>query len=174
MPQFRISFEMSDAMMSQAVREDCVALAREYVSVRDLLIVLASTGVFALAVLRDAPWVWWLAGVPTLMVALLALGWLAAFLWLPRAARNKLAHLPNRNVVVDANDATLSFTTAHERLEVAWTELKAVRRRPGFWLFCLRSGARIPVPAQLLPDDEVARLHVDKVTIAERILVNRT
>jgi hypothetical protein len=161
MPRFTIRFEMSDAMMSRAVREDCVALAREYVSVRDLLVVLASTGVFALAVLRDAHWVWWLAGLPTIMVAVLALGWLAAFLWLPRAARNKLAHLPNRNVVVDASDATLSFTTANERLEVAWTELKAVKRRPGFWLFCLRSGARIPVPVQWLSDDEVARLNVD-------------
>ena len=50
MPRFTIRFEMSDAVMSQVVREDCVAVAREYVSVRGLLIVLASTAVFALAV----------------------------------------------------------------------------------------------------------------------------
>jgi len=51
--------------------------------------------------------------------AVLGMGWLFAGLWLPRYARSRLAHLPNRRVRVEASATVLAFQTATERLEVA-------------------------------------------------------
>ncbi len=149
---------MSDALITQAVREDCVAVAREHVSLRELLVVAGSTGVFVLAIIKDGHWLWWLAGLAPLIFLLLGLGWLLAWLWLPRLAISRMAHLPHRRVQVDASDNTLAFHTATEKLAVDWLELKALKRRPHFWLFCLRAGARIPVPSAALSADAVALL----------------
>jgi hypothetical protein len=163
--QISIGFEMSDALMMQAVREDCISAARESVAPRDILIVGASTAVFALAVIRESHWLWWLAGLPPVVFVLLGIGWLLGYLWLPKAAREKLAHLPNRQVRIEATDASLAFQTATERLEVAWAELKALKRRPNFWVLYLQSGTRIPVPANLFTSEAVAffktKLHTD-------------
>ena len=159
MPEISFSFEMTDALMAQAVREDCAALAREHVSVRDLLLILASTAIFALAIVGDSHWIWWFAGLPTLLFALVGVGWAIALIWLPRAATAKLAHLPHRMVHFKATDTLFSFQTASERLEVAWSELKALKRRPNFWVVCLRSSGRIPIPAPLLSAEDVAVLH---------------
>lgn len=158
MSEISFGFEMSDALISQAVREDCVAFARESFAPRDALIVLASTAVFALAVARESHWIWWLAGLPPAFFAVLGIGWLLAYFWLPRMARSKLAHLPNRYVLVAVSEAALSFQTATERLEVTWAELKAVKRRPNFWFFCLRAGTRLPIPADLLTREAVSLL----------------
>ena len=70
--------------------------------------------------------------------------------------RLKLSHLPNRRVRLEASEERLAFRTATELLEVAWSEQKALRRRPTFWIFCLKSGARIPVPAQLVSQQDAA------------------
>ena len=73
-------------------------------------------------------------------------------------AASRVAHLANRCVQVEASEATLSIQTATERLEVAWGELKALKRRPNFWLVCLQSGTRFPIPAELLIQEAVAVL----------------
>ncbi len=153
---FSVDYEMSDALIAEAVREDCIAVAREHAGIKELLIVLASAGVFVVARARGSHWLWWLAGVPPLIFALLGVAWLVAFLRLPKAAAARLAHLPNRHVRVEASEERLAFQTASERLDVAWLELKALRRRPNFWLVCLKSGTRIPVPARLLGKEAVA------------------
>jgi hypothetical protein len=158
MLRISLDFDMSDALMTQAVREDCIAVARPYAKLSDVLVVLASTGVFALAMARESHWLWWFAGLPVLLYALFGVGWLVAFLWMPGAARSRLARLPHRRVRVEATDEALIFQTANERLEVVWSELKALKRRPNFWIFCLRSGARIPIPSALLPADAVSFL----------------
>jgi len=158
MSKISISFEMSDAKMAQAVREECMAVAREYVAPREVLIIFASAVVFALAVARESHWLWWLAGMPPAIFVVLGMGWLFVYLWLPRVAKARLAHLPNRHVKVEVSEAELSFQTANERLEVAWRELKSLKRRPSFWLVCLRSGTRIPIPAELLDKEAISLL----------------
>lgn len=153
MSEISIGFEMTDALIAQAVREDCVAVARERIALKDILIIFASTLVFALALHRESHWLWWLAGLPAVVFALLGIGWVLSYLWLPRVAKSKLACLPNRRVQVEASEAALSFQTATERLEVAWAELKAFKRRPSFWIVCLRSGTRVPIPAELVTSE---------------------
>ena len=150
MSEISIGFEMTDALIAQAVREDCIAVAREHIALKDILIIFASTLVFALVLRRESHWLWWLAGLPAVGFALLGIGWVLSYLWLPRVAKSKLARLPNRRVQVEASEAALSFQNAAERLEVAWTELKAFERRPSFWIVCLWSGIRIPIPAELI------------------------
>jgi len=167
MQEHLITFEMSDAVMSRAVREDCIAVFREHAKPRDLILVLASTGVFALVVAAQSHWVWWLAGLPTVVFALLGAGWVVAYFWLPRKARSRLARLSNRTVRVELSDERLAFETAAERLEVAWGELKALRRRPNFWFICLESGARIPVPVAAVPEDAVTALEDRLATAAQ-------
>jgi hypothetical protein len=158
MSDISIGFDMTDALIAQAVREDCVAAVRERLSLKDVLVVAASTLIFVMAVHRGSHWLWWLAGLPIVIFAVLCLGWVIAYLWLPRAARSKLVHLPNRRVQVDASAAALTFQTATERLEVGWGELVALKRRPNFWIVCLRSGTRIPIPAQLVSLEAAAVL----------------
>ena len=77
---------------------------------------------------------------------------------MPRAAVRKIAHLPHRNVNVECTADSLAFATANERLDVAWREVVEIRRLPNYWLFRLRAGAEIPVPAALFADDTVAAL----------------
>ena len=64
MTAIAIEYELSDAQASQAVREDCIAFLRQHLSAKDLLVVLGSTGILVLAVMRDGHWLWWLAGLP--------------------------------------------------------------------------------------------------------------
>lgn len=158
MNAFSIEFEMSDALIARAVREDCVAAVRERVALKEVLVIVASTVVFALAVIRESHWLWWFAGLPVLIFLLLAVVWLFAYFWLPRVAQAKLAHLPNRLVEVKGNDEVLSIQTANERLEVDWAELKAIKQRPSFCLLCLKSGTRIAIPAERLSAEAIAML----------------
>lgn len=146
MTQPSISFEMTDATMTQAVKEECRAFASDHFRLRDLLLIAASTVVFVVALTRDSHWLWWVAGIPAVFLVTLGLGWVAAYLWLPRLARSRIAHLPHRTVNVEVAEEHLAFETATERLQVKWNELKSLKRLPGYWVFCLRSGARIPVP----------------------------
>ena len=169
MPEHTIDYEMTDALMSQAVREDCMALASEHVSLWDITVISASAAVFALAVARDSHWLWWIAGAPPAIFALLTMGWLFAFLWLPRHARSRLAHLPNRHVKVEASSTALAFQTATERLEVAWGELKTFKRRPNFWVIGLRSGARFPIPGGVLSKEAVSLLEAKLATYAKPV-----
>lgn len=168
MREISIGFDMTDALIVQAAREDCIAVAREFVSLRDVLIILASGVVFALAVTGDSHWLWWIAGLGPVYFGILGLGWVVAYLWIPSVAKKRLAHLPNRHIQIEMSDPALSFRTATERLEVAWTELKALRRRPSFWLVCLRSGPRIPIPAVVLTDDALALLEAKLATSGKR------
>ena len=162
MTRITIDYELSDAAATQAVREDCLAFVREHFSAKDALLVLGSTAVFAAALVRDGHWLWWLwwlwwlAGLPIIIFSLLGLVWLFFLLWLPNAAIAKRKHLPNRRVRVEASAERLAFRTATELLDVAWSEQKALKRRPTFWIFCLKSGARIPVPAQLVSQQDAA------------------
>lgn len=77
---------------------------------------------------------------------------------LPMGAARRLARLPNRHVVVELTDNTLVFQTANERLEVSWDEFANLKRLKSFWLVCLRSGAKIPVPVDALPAEAIAIL----------------
>ena len=124
-----IDYELSDAATTQAVREDCLAFVHEHFSAKDALLVLGSTAVFVAALVRDAHWLWWLAGLPIAIFSLQGLVWLFFLLWLPNAAIAKRKHLPNQRVRVEASAERLSFRTATELLEVAWSELKALKRR---------------------------------------------
>jgi len=146
-----IKFEMTDELISRAVRENSVATLREQVKLRDVLFIAASTALFIFAVGTDSHWAWWLAGLPAAILAVLGLVWLAGYFLLPRQARKRLAHLPHRNVEVHLADAGISFKTATERLEVAWSEVNAIKRRTGFWIVCLRTGTEIPLPVDVLP-----------------------
>lgn len=169
MSALAIEFEMSDALISQAVREDCMAFASEHVSLWDMAVISGSAAVFALAVARESHWLWWIAGVPPAIFAVLGIGWLFAWLWLPRYARSRLAHLPNRRVRVEASATVLAFQTATERLEVAWGELKALKRRPNFWIVGLRSGTRIPIPAGVLTQEAVSLLEAKLATFGQPV-----
>jgi hypothetical protein len=144
---------MTDGLIAKAARENCFAFAREHFKPRDLLVVLGSLGVFILAVSRNGHWLWWIAAFPPAVYAALAVGWLAALWWLPRHSVAKLARLPSRSVSFELSDSNFAFVTALERWEVAWSELKALKRLPSFWLLCTRAGGKIPVPVgTLLPE----------------------
>jgi len=153
-----LSYEMTDAVISQAVREDCLAVLKEYAKVRDLMLVLASTLVFVLVFRAQAHWIWWLSALPVIIYIILGAGWVGAYFWLPHAARSRMSGLPHRIVRVELADEHLAFETAAERLEVAWGELKALKRRPGFLFMCLESGAQIPVPLAEIPVEAIILL----------------
>ena len=155
----RVSFAMTDAVISAAVREHLFALARDWFRPRHLAVVGASAAIAALGFAQDAPgWLAWLAATGPAAFAVLVVGWLGALWWMPRAAVRKIAHLPHRNVNVECTADSLAFATANERLDVAWREVVEIRRLPNYWLFRLRAGAEIPVPAALFADDTVAAL----------------
>jgi hypothetical protein len=154
-----VSFAMTDAVISAAVREHLRALARDWFRPRHLALVGASGAIAALGFAQDAPgWLAWLAVAGPAAFAVVFVGWLGALWWMPRAAVRKIAHLPHRNVSVECTADSLAFATANERLEVAWCEVVEIRRLPNYWLFRLRAGAEIPVPAALFADDAVAAM----------------
>jgi hypothetical protein len=150
-----VSFEMTDALVSQAVREDCVASGRTHIKWKSLLIVICCIGIFVSAILQHSLWAWWISALPPAVFIVLLAGWLIACWHLPRVAKNRLASLPHRNVTIELDDARLVFVTATERLEVGWGELKALTRLKSFWLICLKAGQKIPVPAGILPKEAV-------------------
>lgn len=158
MPADAISFEMTDALVEQAVREECVAFAREHWKLRDVLVIAASAAIFVGAVRGNAHWLWWIAGLPPAIFALLLAGWLLAYLGLPAMSARRLARLAHRQVTVEIGGPVLAIQTAAARLEVNWNELKALKRLPGFCLICLRSGTKIPVPLSVLPPDAITAL----------------
>lgn len=51
-----IGFEMTNALISQAVREDCIFFAKGHVKVKDMLVILASTAIFTRAVYVQSHW----------------------------------------------------------------------------------------------------------------------
>ena len=63
MPADAVSFEMTDAMVKQAVREECVGFAREHWKLRDVLVIAASAAIFVSAVRGNAHWLWWIAAL---------------------------------------------------------------------------------------------------------------
>jgi hypothetical protein len=148
-----INFEMTDVLISRAIREDRVASLRELLKPRDLLFITASTALFAWAIASGAHWIWWFAGVPAALLAAIGVFWLVLYFLLPWQARRRMAHLPHRNIEVRLDDAGIAFQTATERLEVVWSEVRDLRRRPGFWIVCLRAGAEIPLPVASIPAD---------------------
>lgn len=149
---------MTDAVMSAAIREYVIALGRAWFRPRNLALVAGSGAVALLGFEREAAWFGWLAAAPVAIFGALLAGWLVGLWWLPREGVRRIAHLAHRNVAVECADDALAFATASERLEVAWREVVAIRRLPGYWLFCLRAGAKIPVPAALLAADTVVAL----------------
>lgn len=154
----RVAFAMTDALMAAAIREYAIALGREWFRPRTLAVVAASAAMGVVGLQRDGAWLAWLAIVPPVLFVALFAGWLGAWWWLPRSGVRRLAHLPHRDVRVEFGDDALAFVTATERLAVAWSEVAQIRRLDSFWLFCLRAGARIPVPAALLADSAVTAL----------------
>jgi hypothetical protein len=148
---------MSDALMRAATREAYIAKAREQVSAWHGVLLVCSTAIFALAVARDAHWLWWLTGVPLLVAAVIGGIWLVLIAIVPRSAPRRLERLPHRQVRVVLGPRVV-FETANERLEVAWREVKAIRALPSFWVFALHGGAELPVPRARLSEAEVAAL----------------
>lgn len=154
-----ISFEMTDSVASAAAREAWLAVGRRLFTRGTLVLMAAVALIFALAVQRQAP-VWWLllTGTAPVLFALVVIGWGGALFWAPIAMRRRLAHLPHRQVTVEFNASQLAFQTATERLEVAWSEVKVVRPLPRFWLLCLKGGAEIPLPREVVSDQALAGL----------------
>ena len=151
-----VTYDMTDAVMAGAARDWLRALGRDWFRPRNLVLIAICAAIAVRGYLQGGHWLGWLAAVPVACYAALFAGWLAARWWLPRTGLRKIAHLPHRRVDVDLTDGTLAFATATERLEVAWSEVVAIRQLPSCWLFCLRAGAKLPVPAALLAADAVA------------------
>jgi hypothetical protein len=142
------SWEMTDAAVTRAVREDLLSFARKHWKIRDLLVIAASTLIFARAVATGAHWLWWLAGVPAALFILLWLAWLGAFLVWPRIVRARLKHLPHRTMTLEMGPELIAIASATEKLEVRWSELTTIKELAGFWILCFRAGARVPVPVE--------------------------
>ena len=152
------SFEMTDAFFAKAIRQELVALAREHLQTKELLVIAACVPICYLSLSSGSHWLWLVSGLPPAILIILMLAWSIAWWWLPKAAVQRLAHLPHRRVTVELFDTRLAFQTATERLEVSWEELQALKRLPDFWLIGLRSGARIPVPVGVLSAQAVSIL----------------
>ena len=75
MSDFLFDFEMTNAIISQAVREDCISIAKDHVKIKDLLIILASSAIFVQALSIQAHWVWWIAGFPLVGLLILVVAW---------------------------------------------------------------------------------------------------
>jgi hypothetical protein len=146
-----LHFEMTDAVMAAAVREDCLAQLKEALTVPNLVLVATSSGIFLLALGIDGHWLWWISAVPFVLFAGVLLIFAGMYFWWPRAACARLKHLPHRLVDIEATSEAIAFRSATESLAVAWSEIKTIARRPNSWIFCLRSGARIPIPLNVLP-----------------------
>jgi hypothetical protein len=154
MAQQSVAFEMTDEVMTRAVQQLCMHGVREHVKLPYLFLMVLSAVVFVAASERG-DWLWFLSGLPLVLCAVLAIGWTVAYVWLPLRARSRLAHLPDRTVRVSATGDSISFQTATELLKVAWSEVKSVKRVPDYWIFHLRGGARIPVPAAVVTEPMV-------------------
>jgi hypothetical protein len=72
--------------------------------------------------------------------------------------KRRLNHLPHREVVVELTASHLGFQTATERLQVGWTELKAVKALPSYWVLVLKAGSEIPVPRAVVSSSALAML----------------
>ena len=96
-----VTFEVTDAVLEQAVREECIAFAREHWKLRDALLTAASVAIFVGAVRGDAHWLWWIAGLPPAIFAQLLAGWLLAYLGLPAISAKRLDHLAHRQITVE-------------------------------------------------------------------------
>lgn len=156
-----LTFEMTDPVATQATRENWVALARKLFTPGTTALIGIVTVIFVLAWRQQAHWLWVLAtAIGPALYLLLALAWAVGLVWLPHAARQKLAHLPHRRVVVELTESELILQTATERLAVSWSEVKEVRELPSFLVVCLRSGAEVPLPRAALGEEAVAVLRV--------------
>ncbi len=159
MQPISVKFEMTDAVATRAAHESLRAYGRRLFGWGAMTIIIADAAVLVLAVMREGHWLW-IAGaaVPLAIFAVLLVVWFGVYAWLPRAVVRRLSHLPHREVTVEFSEATVAFRTATEELSVAWSELKDIRRLRGFWLLCLRSGARIPLPREALPPEALSLL----------------
>ncbi|MEP6474032.1 MAG: YcxB family protein [Gemmatimonadota bacterium] len=136
------------------MRERWYVVGRKLFRPSTLVLVALCAALCVAAVSRHAP-VWWLlfAGACPAIMLIVAAIWLSGLWWYPRAIRRRLARLAHRRVTIDFTIAGLTFQTAVERLEIAWSELRSIQPLPQFWLLRLRSGAEIPVPrAELTPE----------------------
>lgn len=152
MPPSTLTFEMSDAMITQAAREYCGTFARSTFTPSNLAVAFACVAIVAFTPETDTTWQWlrWLAAVAPVSYAFLFAGWLVALWWLPRLARRRIAHQPHRNVTIAFAAPGLTLQSATERLEVRWTELLEARELPNFWLLCFRAGFKVPVPKAVM------------------------
>jgi hypothetical protein len=156
-PPDSFDYEMSDALMRAATREAYIAKAREQMTAWHAVLLVCSTAIFALAVARNGHWLWWLAGVPALLAVVIGGIWLVLIAIVSRSAPRRLERLPHRQVRVGLGPRVV-FETANEHLEVAWSEVKAIRALPSFWVFVLHTGLELPVPRDKLSEAEVAAL----------------
>lgn len=151
-----VAFEMTDAVARRAAREALLVRARASARWRDVFWLACSTALFVLVIWRGAHWGWWLSGIPTVLAAAAAAGWLLLFWRMPVQSVARLARLPHRRVEVSLGAEGVAFATANERLEVKWRQVEAIDALPGFWLFRIHPGTEIPVPRALLDDAAVA------------------
>jgi hypothetical protein len=150
MSPLRTSFQITDEVMTCAVKEDLVAFGRRHLRFRDGLVVALSTLIFVLAVSSTSHWGWWLTGIPTLLFVLVWSICFVTYLFWPRAMRSRIQHLPHRTVVLELGADHVSISTATEDLQVAWSEVVAINELPSFWMLCFRAGMRIPVPRKAM------------------------
>ena len=126
-----IAFTMTDAVAAQAARELWFSLARRLFTPAFLGLTALVALLFTLALQRHASWPWLLlTGLSPAILIVLVIGWAAGLWWIQHAVTRRLNHLPHREVVVELTASHLGFQTATERLQVGWTELKAVKALP--------------------------------------------
>jgi hypothetical protein len=140
------NFELTDAMISAAVRQNLVAHARQGIGVWELVLVPLSAVVFLNVIHFRAHWIGWVSGIPLLLLIVQALAFVGSYLWLPRRACMKVRHLPHRMVRIEISGETVSMENATGKLQVKWSEVQDLAILPDYWLICLRSSGSIPVP----------------------------
>lgn len=154
-----LTFDLTDAMASRASREAWLAHGRKLFTIGLLVLVAVDTVIFVLAVRQNAHWLWvTITGIPPVLLVIMIIIWSVMFWWLPRAARQKLAHLPHRQVTIQLNDADFVAETATERMAVNWIELKELRELRSFWVVSLKGGAEFPLPKDAVTSDALALL----------------
>lgn len=158
MNSYSANFELTDAMISAAVRQNLVAHARQGIGVWDLVLVPLSAVVFLSVIHFRAHWIGWVSGIPLLMLIVQALTFVGSYLWLPRRACVKVRHLPHRMVCVEISGETVSMENATGKLQVKWSEVQGLARLPDYWLICLRSSGSIPVPITSVSEPMAAEL----------------
>lgn len=155
-----LSFEYGDAQARAFSREMMVSEWRRMWDRKTTLWILAGTGLFVWAMLTPTSPLWWrlLTGLVPAGAGLVALLWLAAFLWAPRKAAAKMAHLPHRRVDVVLSERTFAIRAATESMELDWSEVVEARTLPTFVAVKTRAGGILPLPRAALGEAGEAEL----------------